>query len=157
MNVGSNYAPHASQEEDFDVDEEGEGLIEPPRGRSSNYTPAEDILLCKTWCNVSMDATVGTDQSRDTYWDRMKEYFDKYNKSGIERTDRSLRSRWSTISTDCQKWAGILAGIEKANPSGTNDRDKVSGYKQGSLSLLVYEFVLMTSFLLVVQHGSKHV
>jgi hypothetical protein len=87
----------------------------------------------------------------------MKEYFEKYNKSGIERTDHSLRSRWSTISTNCQKWAGILVGIEKANPSGTNDRDKVSGYKQGSLSLLVYKFVLMTSFLLVVQHGSKHV
>ena len=107
-------------------DEEGEGLIEPPKVRSSNYTPAEDILLCKTWCNVSMDATVGTDQNRDTYWDRMKVYFVKRNKSGNERTVRSLRSRWSTISTECQKWAGILAGIDKANPSGTNAQDKVS-------------------------------
>ena len=36
---------------------------------------------------------------------RMKEYFDLHNKSGNDRTDRSLQSKWSFISSDCQKWA----------------------------------------------------
>ena len=99
MGVGSNNS-HWSQtnevhqdDHEYEVDEEGEGMVDAPKGRACNYTVDEDILLCKTWLNVSMDATVGTDQTRDTYWLRMKEFFDTHNKSGIERTERSLRSR----------------------------------------------------------------
>jgi hypothetical protein len=129
MNVSSsnNYVEEEEEEEDEEetFDEEGEGLIEPTKGRSANYTVAEDVLLCKTWCNVSMDATVGADQNRDTYWARMKEYFDKRNKSGIERTDRSLRSRWSTISTDCQKYAGCVANYERQEESGGDEGIRV--------------------------------
>jgi hypothetical protein len=45
-------------EEYEDIDEEGEGLIEPRHsGRSLNYTIAEDKLLCKTWLNIGMDPT----------------------------------------------------------------------------------------------------
>jgi hypothetical protein len=40
-----------------------------------------------------MYAGVGTDQKFDTYWAGMKELFDSHNKSGYERTDRSLHSR----------------------------------------------------------------
>jgi hypothetical protein len=125
MNVSSNNYVEEEEEEEEPFDDEGEGLIEPYKGRSANYTVAEDVLLCKTWCNVSMDATVGADQNRDTYWARMKEYFDKRNKSGIERTDRSLRSRWSSISTDCQKWAGCVASYERAEESGGDEHTKV--------------------------------
>ena len=90
------------------MDEDGEGFA--PRGRAA--TTAEDVLLCKTWCNVGMDPVVGTDQNRDSYWVRMKEYFDARNNSGHDRTGRSLRSRWSIIQTDCQKWAGVLAAVD---------------------------------------------
>ncbi|KAE8803869.1 glutathione S-transferase T3-like [Hordeum vulgare] len=72
------------------------------------------------------DATVGGDQSRDAYWNRMKEHFDLYNKSGIDRTKRSLRSRWSTINKDCQNWAAALKVVDTLNPSGTNDRDRLT-------------------------------
>ena len=129
MNVGSNnsYDNWSQTNGDYDeVDEEGEGMINVPKGRAANYTAEEDVFLCRTYCNVGMDAAVGTDQTRDTYWLRMKEYFDKLNTSGIDRPERSLRSRWSVISTDCQKWAGVLAAVDKMNPSGTNDRDRVS-------------------------------
>jgi hypothetical protein len=55
MNVGSSYShAHANEEiveeKEYDVDEEGEGLIGARHtGRSANYTIAEDKLLCKTW------------------------------------------------------------------------------------------------------------
>ena len=130
MNVGSSFLHDdeaADGEEEYeDVDEEGEGLIEPrPPGRAANYTIAEDKLLCKTWLTIGMDPTTGTDQTRETYWMRMTEYFNT-NTSGIERTMRSLRSRWSGINTDCQKWAGVQANIDVLNPSGTNENDRVS-------------------------------
>ena len=129
MNVGSSFVNDdiVEEEEYEDVDEEGEGLIGPrPTGRLANYTIVEDKLLCKTWLTIGMDPTTGSDQTRETYWMRMKEYFDANNTSGNERSVRSLRSRWSGINTDCQKWVGVQANVDVINPSGTNDIDRVS-------------------------------
>ncbi|KAI5016167.1 hypothetical protein ZWY2020_006018 [Hordeum vulgare] len=56
----------------------------------------------------------------------MKEHFDLRNVSGIDRSARSLRSRWSTINKDCQQWAAAQKAVDKLNPSGTNDNDRVS-------------------------------
>jgi hypothetical protein len=133
MNVGSSFS-HSNfdeeigeEEEEYVVDEHGEGLIEPPRGgRTANYTMEEDRLLCQTWLQIAMDPMVGTYQSRDTYWMRMKNYFDLHNTSGNERTDRSLWSRWRIINTECQKWAGALVTVDALNPSGTGEVDRVS-------------------------------
>nr|XP_051229030.1 uncharacterized protein LOC127346810 [Lolium perenne] len=130
MNVGSSFMHDeaADGEEEYeDVDEEGEGLIEPRHpGRTANYTVAEDKLLCKTWLTIGMDPTTGTDQTRETYWLRMTEYFNTHNTSGNERTMHSFRSRWSGINNDCQKWAGVQANIDVLNPSGTNENDRNS-------------------------------
>lgn len=133
MGVGSNNS-HWSQTNDihlddheFEVDEEGEGIVEAPKGRAGNYTTNDDKLLCNTWLQVSRDPSVGGDQSRDAYWGRMKEHFDAQNVSGIDRSERSLRSRWSTINSDCQKWAAAQKAVDKLNPSGTNEDDRVSG------------------------------
>uniref|UniRef100_A0A8I6X2K3 No apical meristem-associated C-terminal domain-containing protein n=1 Tax=Hordeum vulgare subsp. vulgare TaxID=112509 RepID=A0A8I6X2K3_HORVV len=130
MGVGSNNS-HWSQTNDihlddheFEVDEEGEGIIEAPKGRAGNYTTNDDKLLCNTWLQVSRDPSVGGDQSRDAYWGRMKEHFDAQNVSGIDRSERSLRSRWSTINSDCQKWAAAQKAVDKLNPSGTNEDDR---------------------------------
>uniref|UniRef100_A0A453SUX6 Uncharacterized protein n=1 Tax=Aegilops tauschii subsp. strangulata TaxID=200361 RepID=A0A453SUX6_AEGTS len=43
----------------------------------------------------------------------MKEHFDVHNVSGIDRSERSLRSRWSTINKDCQKWAAAQKAVDK--------------------------------------------
>ncbi|KAE8771153.1 putative receptor protein kinase ZmPK1 [Hordeum vulgare] len=130
MGVGSNNS-HWSQTNDihlddheFEVDEEGEGIIEAPKGRAGNYTTNDDKLLCNTWLQVSRDPSVGGDQSRDAYWGRMKEHFDAQHVSGIDRSERSLRSRWSTINSDCQKWAAAQKAVDKLNPSGTNEDDR---------------------------------
>ncbi|KAE8767666.1 Alternative oxidase 1a, mitochondrial [Hordeum vulgare] len=130
MGVGSNNS-HWSQTNDihiedheFEVDEEGEGIVNAPKGRAGNYTTNDDKLLCNTWLQVSRDPSVGGDQSRDAYWGRMKEYFDAQNVSGIDRSERSLRSRWSTINSDCQKWAAAQKAVDKINPSGTNEDDR---------------------------------
>ena len=109
VDVGSSFAAEhgnggdGEEEEEYAVDEHGEGLIELLVGRTVNYSADEDRLLCRAWLAVAMDPVVGTNQSRGTYWVRMKDYFDARNTSGNERTDRSLRSRWSVINTDCQK------------------------------------------------------
>ncbi|XBI83765.1 hypothetical protein VPH35_092232 [Triticum aestivum] len=73
---------------------------------------------------VSRDPSIGGDQSRDAYWGRMKEHFDAHNMSGVDRSERSLRSRWSTINSDCQKWAAAQKAVDKIKPSGTNEDDR---------------------------------
>ncbi|KAE8792201.1 Alternative oxidase 1a, mitochondrial [Hordeum vulgare] len=132
MGVGSNNS-HWSQTNDmhfkdheFEVDEDGEGIVGTPKGRGCNYTNIEDVVLCETWLDVSRDPSVGGDQSRDAYWLRMKEHFDLRNVSGIDRSARSLRSRWSTINKDCQQWAAAQKAVDKLNPSGTNDDDRLN-------------------------------
>ena len=97
MGVGSNNS-HWSQindmhfdDHEFEVDEDGEGIVDAPKGRGGNYTNDEDVFLCNTWLQVSRDPSVGGDQSRDAYWGRMKKHFDAHNMSGIDRSERSLR------------------------------------------------------------------
>lgn len=124
-------------------------MIDAPKGRVCNYTLDEDILLCKTWLNVFKDATVVGDQTRDIYWLRM-EYFDAQNESGIECTDRSLRSRWSTINKDCQRWAAAMTSVNKINPSGTNDRDRVSAISLCSMFRLTSIFMILIAFFIRV-------
>ena len=133
MGVGSNTSHwsqtnelHDDDHEYEEVDEDGEGLVGAPKGRSVNYTVQDDLLLCETYLNVSLDASIATAQTFNAYWDRMKEYYDTHNKTGIQRSNRLLRSRWSLINTDCQKWAGAMAAVDALNPSGTNDVDRVS-------------------------------
>ncbi|KAK1661087.1 hypothetical protein QYE76_049246 [Lolium multiflorum] len=94
--------------------------------RRMRQTLAEGKLLCNTWLTIGMDPTTGSDQTRETYWMRVKEYFDANNASGNERSVLSLWSRWSDINTDCQKWAGVQANVDVINPSGTNDIDRNS-------------------------------
>nr|XP_020185802.1 uncharacterized protein LOC109771520 [Aegilops tauschii subsp. strangulata] len=54
----------------------------------------------------------------------MKEHYDVHNVSGIDRSERSLRSRLSTINSDCQRWAACQKAVDKLNPSGTNEDDR---------------------------------
>ena len=80
------------EDHEFEVDEEGEGIVDAPKGRAGNYSTNDDKLLCNTYLQVSRDPSIGGDQSRDAYWGRMKEHFDAHNVSGVDRSERSLRS-----------------------------------------------------------------
>ncbi|KAE8800807.1 UDP-glycosyltransferase 73C6 [Hordeum vulgare] len=93
---------------------------------SSLVEPAADAhhVFDEICPQVSRDPSIGGHQSRDAYWGRMKEYFDAQNVSGIDRSERSLRSRWSTINSDCQKWAAAQKAVDKLNPNVTNEDDR---------------------------------
>uniref|UniRef100_A0A452YXG9 Uncharacterized protein n=1 Tax=Aegilops tauschii subsp. strangulata TaxID=200361 RepID=A0A452YXG9_AEGTS len=56
---------------------------------------------------------------------------------GIDRSERSLQSRWSTINSDCQRWAACQKAVDKLNPSGTNEDDRVSGISYMFIILVV--------------------
>ncbi|KAE8775568.1 UDP-glycosyltransferase 73C6 [Hordeum vulgare] len=66
--------------------------------------------------------------SNNSHWSQTNDiHLDDHefeNVSGIDRSERSLRSRWSTINSDCQKWAAAQKAVDKLNPSGTNEDDR---------------------------------
>jgi hypothetical protein len=107
----------------------------------------EDQLLCKAWCNICLDPTVGADQKQETYWVRMKEFFDGENTSGIECSERSLRSRWGVINTDCQRWAAVQKHVDDLNPSGYGDIDRVSCVLVHFVMSMCKYFVWLTNVL----------
>jgi hypothetical protein len=43
--------------------------------RTKNFRVAEDKLLVSAWLNVSQDPIHGVDQSYNTCWDRIHQYF----------------------------------------------------------------------------------
>lgn len=63
-------APEVEQEEEELVENETP-TMKKKLGRLSNYKVAEDVALCYAWMNVSLNAMVGTDQSKDTFWARI--------------------------------------------------------------------------------------
>jgi hypothetical protein len=87
---------------------------------------AEDILICTAWKKISLDPAVGTEQPKDAYWRKMNEFFDARNMSWNELTEASIHHRWGRIFMDGQKWSGCLSHLNTLNPSGTNDKDRVS-------------------------------
>ena len=44
------------------------------RTRTQNYNQKEDIPLCDALCAISMDATIGTDQTKTMFWERITDF-----------------------------------------------------------------------------------
>lgn len=98
----------------------------PSQKRSKNFSEEEDILLVSAWLNVSQDAVHGADQSKNTYWGRIYEYFQKNKTFESNRTQGSLSNRWSGIQLDVNKFAGCVSRIDARNQSGHTIQDKVT-------------------------------
>ncbi|KAI4966726.1 hypothetical protein ZWY2020_037028 [Hordeum vulgare] len=115
---------YESQYDDDNLDMDDEGFV--AKGRSGNYISAEDVFICTAWKKVSQDASVGSDQTVNTYWQGIKDYFYDHNTSGHFRSSDSIRQRWSTINVECQKWVCRLSNVARMNPSGCGDSDLVN-------------------------------
>jgi hypothetical protein len=118
MNIGSDYSQeYSSLHHDsgtYGVDLDGEGLVDAPKGgRLVNFSAEEVVLLCKMWFKVGMNPATDTYQTKDTYGARITDMYNRTCTTGYECTDRSLLSRWEVINTDCSKWSGVLAHVDK--------------------------------------------
>lgn len=70
------YVPKMEEEVPPEVDDPMETQLSvnaPSRSSTHNYCLEEYVVLCDPWVNVSLDASTGTTQSKDQFWDRIEE------------------------------------------------------------------------------------
>ena len=65
--------------------------------RTRNFSEKEDILLASAWLEVSMDAVQSIDQTRNSNWQRIHEYYHKHKTFESDRNISSLSHRWGII------------------------------------------------------------
>lgn len=115
------YEPEVEEEEAEEVDDPMEtqsSVKTQSRSRTHNYCQEEDIALCHAWMNVSLDASVGTDQSKEKFWGRIEEYYNTIMEVPSSRTQGSLGHRWGNILEQCNRWSSCIDQVNHAPPSG---------------------------------------
>ena len=73
----------------------------------------------------------GTNQSVNTYWDRIKVEFDErklvdpFKSVYMQRGSKAMANHWGLIQTACNKWHGIVEEIAARPESGASVEDQV--------------------------------
>lgn len=92
-------------------------------GRGLNVTPAEDLALARSWVSVSESVN---SMDADKFWDRVASTFATQPEAMKARTAVSLRSRWSTLQRQAQKYNVAEQQYRAAIPSGESEEDTVA-------------------------------
>ena len=94
--------------------------------RGKNFTDFEDVCLARAWVAVSEDPIRGKDQASVVLWSRISKVFHSLTPDTTVRSDASLSNRWhGTIRPDVQAFVAKHKEIERLNPSGYSNPDKV--------------------------------
>ncbi|KAE8818453.1 alternative oxidase mitochondrial [Hordeum vulgare] len=90
MGVGSNNWSQTNEVHgDVEMDEDGEGIFEAPKGRAGNYNTDEDILLCNA-CSILHKTYLGEE---------------KKNKKGKIKKGRAfVLPHWYDLLKGVEKW-----------------------------------------------------
>ncbi|XP_074375359.1 glutathione S-transferase T3-like [Apium graveolens] len=95
------------------------------KGRATNFSTEEDILLVSAWRNISMNPIQGSNQTHQTYWERITAFYDQNKTFSSDRTANSLSHRWSIINCSVSKFIGYYNKVQELNQSGLSEQDKV--------------------------------
>ncbi|CAL4920563.1 unnamed protein product [Urochloa decumbens] len=88
------------------------------KGRGGNYNHNEDIQLCWSWMAITFDPRIGSDQSKDTYWNRIAQHYHVNKTFDSGRNATSLEKRWNGIQRECVWFQECVEKIERLRPSG---------------------------------------
>jgi hypothetical protein len=94
--------------------------------KNTNFSPLEDMLLVKSYLEVSNDPVVNTSQNMERLWCRICKVYNDKRETYSERTVRSAQSRWDVIMLNVGKLCGYYAEVMRGNHSGMTDADKVT-------------------------------
>ncbi|XP_020193119.1 uncharacterized protein [Aegilops tauschii subsp. strangulata] len=96
------------------------------------WASKEDECLAEAWKVVCLDPIIGTNQSIDTYWDRIKAEFDErklidpyFKGVHMQRGSKAMPNHWGLIQKVCNKWHEIVEEIAARPESGASVEDHV--------------------------------
>ena len=120
-------------DDDDDDDRRKDSVAAGSKKRAPNFSTAEDVIIAKCWRNMTNDASIGTDQKGDVFWQRL---FVKYTTAMIEEGERTrafvnehrswsaVRSRWRRcIQKECMLFGSIYRRVRATEKSGWNEDD----------------------------------
>ncbi|CAL4984750.1 unnamed protein product [Urochloa decumbens] len=100
------------------------------KGRGGNYNHNEGIQLCWSWMAITFDPRIGSDQSKDTYWNRIAQHYHMNKTFDSGRNATSLEKRWNTIQKECIRFQECIEKIERLRPSGVPHTDYFATFVQ---------------------------
>lgn len=94
-----------------------------------NFSNEEDVRLCKSWRDTSVDSVVGSGQTGDKLWMRIAERFNRRAPSEdcLSRDSEQLETRFRTITRVVNQWHGCwLTALAVKLDSGYTENDRVT-------------------------------
>ena len=91
--------------------------------RSKNFSPCEDIRLCRTHVHISQDPIQDINQTSATFLQIVADHFNSLEVNNCKSTQKSLESRWGLIQRKCNIYNGYYLNVKALNESGTTEVD----------------------------------
>ena len=101
-----------------------------PRMRKSqmtkNFSVEEDKLIVSAWLNnTRKDTITGNEQQDGAFWQRIMQYLELHGGNHGERSQSSIKSRWTDINAKCNKFVCFHSQIERLQQSGHTEQNNV--------------------------------
>ena len=77
------------------------------------------------WLNTSKYSITGNEQQGDAFWQRILQYLELYGGNQEERSQSSIKSRWTDINAKCSKFVDFYSQIERLRQSGYTEQNNV--------------------------------
>ena len=91
--------------------------------RTKNFSVEEDKLIVSVWLNTSKYAIIGNEQQGGAFWQRILQYLELHGGNHEERSQFSIKSRWTDINAKCSKFVGFYNQIERLRQSGHTEQN----------------------------------
>ena len=91
-----------------------------------NWNQKETVFLIQAWLGVSQEATIGTNQSGDTFWLKISKEFNNLRAEdpdcSTERLGKACKNRWGAVKHNVSKFQGHYEALKRNVKSGWNDQ-----------------------------------
>jgi hypothetical protein len=94
-------------------------------GRGSTWQEEEVQQLCRSFLYISEDPTVGCEQSRTTFWERVHGHMKDRLGPEFTRAPEATRNKWTDLQREVQKFNSFFLQVSRNNPSGTTYDDRI--------------------------------
>ncbi|XP_055614228.1 uncharacterized protein LOC129760590 [Uranotaenia lowii] len=94
--------------------------------RGRNFSEVEDTQICRSWKTITNDATVGTDQARTKFWEKIQLHAARHQPSLATRPPDALRQRFNHLKKLVQKYLDCEVFAFRHQGSGTSYEDVLS-------------------------------